>query len=207
MLTEVYNRDKLFEETSKLYKEILQEYFDSPLNVIDGPWEFIPIYDILHLSDDNTSLFESINKNITFVNGYTIIALGVSLFPAGFPESPHIDKHSEIEGFRRYHLPIQLTDTSYLYVKQDNSEIFDKYSWELGKWMEFTGLDKIHYPLNEDKGGISRIVLIMDIIEGDASEKDIYDYYANTEELGWTKDKDFRPYFEKNINNFTIELD
>lgn len=191
----------MLEETSKHYKGILNEYHNSSLNKIIGAWEFIPIYDILNLVDDNISIFDSVHQNITYAKGYDIISLGFSILNSNTPKFPHIDKHFEIDGFKRYHLPLQLTNTSYLYVKEDGSEKFNNYPWELGTWSEFNGLDKVHYPLNGDKEGKSRIILILDIIEGVASDSDVYDYYSNTEELGWTKDIDFRPYYEKYVLN------
>jgi hypothetical protein len=202
MLTRVDNRDTFFKETSTHYKEILKEFNNSSIEIMKEPWGFAPIYDILGMVKNNVSEFKTISDNINSTTDYTISSMGISIVNPGNIPAPHFDHHPT-DGFKRYHLPLQLTDTSVLCV-QENSE-WKEHTWELGNWMHFSGTNYLHYPLNEDKNGISRIILLVDVFEGVISDKDLYDYYEETERLdARIKGIDFRPYYEKYIQNKTL---
>ena len=203
MLIEVNNRDTFFEETSNRYEQLLKELENSNIEVMGTPWGFVPIFNILNLFENNVSKFKSISDNIDSVEDYTIISMGMSIIEPGNDPAPHFDLHPTNGEFKRYHLPLQLTDTSAIYVQENNG--WEKYTWELGKWMQFTSIDHLHYPLNEDKNGIPRVLLLMDVFEGDASDEDIYEYYEEIERLGARiKGTDFRPYFDKYIKKKTL---
>jgi len=189
MLNEVENRDKFFEVTSNTYSEILEHY--NKEDAIDGPWRFTPIYDILGAMPDKTHLFKSISNSIEKISGYTLLAMGISDFSADRNRYPHKDNHPKDGRFKRYHLALQLTDTSFLYVMEDGTDEWVAYPWVLGKWMRFDGIHHYHYPYNETEGK-SRIVVLLDILEGDAEDKDVYDYYEYIETLGWIVGVDYR---------------
>jgi hypothetical protein len=189
VLDVVENRDKFFEETSKHYLDLLKEY--SSKDAIDYFWKFTPVYNILGVMPDKSGDFKSIVENLDKVDGYTVLAIGISEFPADREKCPHTDTHPRDGRFKRYHLALQTTDTSFLYVKENGKDEWIGHPWDLGKWMEFEGIHHLHYPYNETKG-ISRIVILLDILEGEASNQDIYDYYSYIETLGWIVDKDFR---------------
>jgi|SaaInlStandDraft_4_1057021.scaffolds.fasta_scaffold68677_1 hypothetical protein len=203
MLITIPCRDKFFEETSKHYKEILEEFKgkNGEIFTIVGPWDFSPIYDILGSMPSQVSEFKSIVDNIESVTDYTIAAIGMSIFPVGKPRSPHTDNHPTDGRFKRYHLPLQLTDTSFIHVLENGTNDWKQYPWELGKWMEFEGIQHTHYPYNEDPNNIPRIVLILDVFEGEALDQDVWDYYIEIEKLGWISDNNFRPHYEKYILN------
>jgi hypothetical protein len=203
MLTKVDNKDNLFRETSKQYKEILKEFDNSDIEVMGTPWGFVPIFNILGLAENNVPSFKSISENIDSVTGYTIISMGLSIVEAGNTPAPHSDLHPTNTNFKRYHLPLQLTDTSFLCV-EENSE-WKRYSWSLGEWMQFEGINHLHYPINEDKDEKKRILLLMDVFDGGVSDKDVYEYYEEIERLGARiNGVDFRPYFDKYIQNKTL---
>jgi hypothetical protein len=203
MLTRVSNRDTFFKETSERYTELLEEHNNSIIEVMGYPWGFVPIYNILGLAEDNVSSFKSISENINSITDYTVISMGISIIESGNTPAPHYDLHPTNTNFKRYHLPLQITDTAFLYVEE--GEEWKKYPWKLGKWMQFTGINHLHYPLNEDENGESRIVLLMDVFDGEVSDEDVYEYYEEIERLGARiNGVDFRPYYDKYIQNKTL---
>jgi len=182
ILYTVPNRDKFFEETSKHYKDILEEFKSTDLFTMEFVWDATPIYDILNIMGNNISSFKSIKGNIDSITDYTIMTIGIAVIKPGVDRYPHIDPHSKIKGFKRYHLPLQLTDTSFLYVKEHNKGTeYKKCEWELGKWMLYDRIDLMHYPDNKDENGIPRIMIILDVVEGTPSNVEIKEYYHLTE--------------------------
>ena len=203
MLTKVSNRDTFFKETSTHYTEILKEFDNAGIEIMGTPWGFAPIYNILGLAVDSTSKFKSISENINSITDYTIISMGLSIIEPGNDPAPHYDLHPVSSNFKRYHLPLQLTDTSAIYVQEQDE--WKKYTWELGEWMQFSGINHLHYPLNKDENGIARVVLLLDVFEGEVEDKDVYEYYEEIERLGARINGiDFRPNFEKYIHNKTL---
>ena len=203
MLANVQNRDKFFENLSENYKEVLDEFLKSDVEMMPYPWPSVPLYNILNIIENHLDKFPTISENLKYVDGYTIVSIGVSILNYTCKSSPHKDLHPTDGNFKRFHLPLQLTDTSFMYIQEDDGE-YKKYSWELGKWSQFTAIDKTHYPLNEDKDGVDRILLMVDLFEGEVSDKDVYEYYEVIETLGARLNEfDFRPYYDKYIQNKT----
>ena len=201
MLYEVLNRDEFFRILSDNYKEILNEFLTSDIELMPFPWRAAPLYNILNVMGNHLDKFPTISDNMKFVDGYTIVSIGIGLLNKDDSPAPHVDLHPSNGNFKRYHLPLQLTDTSFMYIQEDGE--CKKYRWELGKWMLFTGIDKIHHPLNGEEK--DRIVLVVDTFEGDVCDKDIYEYYEVIENLGARLNTiDFRPYYEEYIKKKTL---
>jgi len=200
MLFTIPIKDEFLKKTSIKYKNIIEEFKNSKIEVMEFPWEFSHIYDILNVYKNKIPLFETISDNLNCDKTYTILSIGISVLKPQNKPAPHFDLHAHIKGFKRLHLPLQLTDTSFLYVMEGCE--YEKYSWELGQWAQFVEIDKLHYPLNEDKDGTSRIIMIMDVVEGGIDDKGLYEYYEVIENLGARLNHiDFRPHYEKYILN------
>lgn len=201
MLYTVPNRDLLFETTSKKYLDLLNKFKNTELPMVSGPWDFSPIYDILGCMPDSTKLFESVSSNMNDVTDYTIGAIGFSVIQADKRAAPHIDNHPQDGRFKRYHLPLQIPKNARLNVMENGTDFYKEYSWEVGKWMRFEALQHIHFPTSGKDAECDRIIVIMDVFEGEADPKDILEYYETVENLGWLEGIDFRPYYEKYISN------
>jgi hypothetical protein len=131
---------------------------------------------------------------------YTIGAIGFSVIPPGRCAAPHIDNHPHDGRFKRYHLPLQLPKNARLNVMENGTDFYKEYSWELGKWMRFEALQHVHFPTSGENAEFDRIIIIMDIFEGEITNKDLFEYYEVIEDLGWLEGINFRPYYEKYIS-------
>lgn len=204
MLFKIENRDSLFGKTSEKYLDLLKSFKETELTTVSGPWDFSPIYDILGCMPDKTGLFKSISSNMNVSSDYTIGAIGFSVIPPDRPVAPHIDNHPHDGRFKRLHLPLQIPKNARLNVMENGTDFYKEYSWEVGKWMRFDALQHVHYPTSGKNAEFDRIIIIMDIFEGDPDQQDVFEYYETIEGLGWLEGIDFRPYFEKYISNKNI---
>ena len=175
LLPTVTNRDKFFEETSNSSQELLSEFnsIRSSMGMEESsPWKYYPIHDILGVWESAIGSFKSIKENIDSITDYKILTLGLSIYSSDDGYKMHTDDQGFPSNFRRYHLPLQLTENSRL-VMHNGQEL----TWELGNWQEFLGMDITHSPYNPDKE--ERIVLLMDVLEGEVDKQDVLNYYKD----------------------------
>jgi hypothetical protein len=175
--------ERFFHETSMHYQDILNTYKELKGSLVSvyNPWTFVPIYDKLARFKQQIHLFESINDNFPESEQYTILSIGLSCLTKEDGANPHVDAHPTDGRFKRLHLALQLTPSSKLWVLED--EGYKSYEWELGRWMNFTGIKHTHYPVNLDDE--DRIVLLVDVFIGKPTDEDLSDYYKTIKGLGW----------------------
>jgi len=177
------NDNQFLRETALHFKNITKEYNEhkNELEFIYNPWIFIPIYDILGVFKNQLHFFPTIENNLIESNDYEIVSIGLSSLVKGDGANPHTDPIPIDNRFKRLHLALQVTPTSILNIKVNDTWI--KKSWNVGRWMEFKGLDKLHFPINNDEK--ARIVLLVDVYIGGSTKEDLYRYYNVMEGLNW----------------------
>jgi hypothetical protein len=191
--------DQFFRETSLRYKEILDIYQknESEFEQIDGPLKYTPLYDILGAWVPQINSFDAIKENLPKGDDYKIVAIGISSISKIHGKSPHTDDHPTDGRFKRFHLPLKLTPSSKISVLEN--DVLKEYTWDLGKWMEFTGVHLPHFPSNDENS--PRIVMLVDVFLGDVDNRDIFEWYETIDELGWFRGISWKNNYIDYVNN------
>ena len=175
MLNAISNTNILFTESSSKYKDILSKFlsYDGGLwdPKMEAPWKSSPIYDVLdYQKNGNSTLSEFPSLSNLENEEFTVMSISSFEVDPGVTVAFHIDPHDVKSGFKRLHLALQCDPLSGLIV--DNGEV---YTWEEGKWMDFSGILEMHSPINN--GVIKTIIIILDLFEGTPSIDTIRQYY------------------------------
>jgi hypothetical protein len=203
MLKTISNESDFFVKIAESYADILATYVDEYDNLRSFylPWTYTFLYDVLGTFPPQYEIFDSIRDNLASASegGNTLVSISISDINKQDGIAPHKDTHPTNGNFKRCHLPLQLTPTSKIHVIGDDG-VDNTYEWTLGEWVEFEGMQYLHYPENlEDK---ARVLLIVDYFVGEMSDQDLYDYYIERQALlNVDARADFRPAYEKFISN------
>lgn len=139
----------------------------------DGYFNITLLYDI----KQNYKNFDNFNENI--VNSIPMFRKNIMSISLLIIEANHIKKQAHIDSslngkLKRYHLVLKTNDSTVLYIREEGFK-YDKNIWLTGKWFDFEGIDKIHYP--ENTSSDDTIILVVDVLESELTEEIIEEYY------------------------------
>jgi len=119
---------------------------------------------------DNIKLFDEIkNAFNNLPKGVYVVASGILEAYPNIEESWHKEPHPKQAGFKRYHIPLVVSDDWALGVKEDDGE--KHYHWEVGSIFEFENPGNEHQVmfLGDNKNTEeTRIVWVIDILENNS---------------------------------------